>query len=47
MDNRDMENNQTEKNRRKREVVLLLFVLLTMGLVVIEIFSNIISHLIG
>ena len=47
MDNRDMENNQTDKNRRKREVVLLIFVLLTMGLVIIEIFNNIISYLIG
>lgn len=47
MDNRDMENNQTEKNRRNPELVLLIFVLMTMGLVVIDIFNNIISQLIG
>jgi hypothetical protein len=40
-----MANNQTPKNRRKPEIILFIFVTATMGMVIIEMVANIITHL--
>ena len=40
-----MAKNNTEKNKQKTELAILVFVLVAMALIVSEIFSNIVSQL--
>jgi len=42
-----MENNKPEKKLKNTELILMIFVLLSMGLIIFEIFQNIISHILG
>jgi len=42
-----MAKNDTKKNKRKPELTILIFVLVAMALIVSEIFSNIVSQLLG
>lgn len=40
-----MENNKPKNNQRKAQLILLLFVLISMGLIFAEMLNNIFSHL--
>lgn len=40
-----MENNQTKKKAKRTDLILLVFVLISMGLIFIEIFGNLFTHL--
>ena len=42
-----MEKNKTQKKKRRTELILLVFVLVSMGLILVELFSNIFTQLAG
>ncbi len=42
-----MEKNKAQKKKRRAELILLIFVLVSMGLILVELFSNIFAQLTG
>jgi hypothetical protein len=42
-----MAENSVNKNRQKNELILLIFVLISMGIIILELFGNIFAYLVG